>query len=121
MISCVDFVLFLQDLVYLGMAAQITLHTIPALITPRSLLLLPPDAGHLEHPRLLRLARACHRDVQAQEDPGGEHTQHQDAEHGVAVDEAVHDAEHDAILPSLKENCTQYQGELKGQLNCFLH
>ena len=91
-----------HELDYLGMAAQITLISKCPIITARSLLLLPPHARHLEGLGLHRVTRAGHGDVQVEQDPGREHAQHQDTEHGVAVDVAVHNAEHDAVLPSLK-------------------
>ena len=69
---------------------------------PLSLLLLSPDARHLEAPLLLGV-RAGHGDVQVKQHPGGEHPQYKNTEHRVPVDEAVHDAEHDAVLPSLKK------------------
>ena len=69
---------------------------------PLSLLLLSPDAWHLEAPLRSLGVRAGHGDVEVKQHPGGEHTQHQDAEHRVPVDKAVHDAKHDAVLPGLK-------------------
>lgn len=88
------------------MAVRITLNSkcplSVLLLTPRSLQLLSPDARHLEALGVLGVTRAGHGDVEVEQHPGGERPQHQDAEHGVAVDVAVHDAEHDAVLPSLK-------------------
>ena len=86
------------------MAVRITLNSKCPLsvLTGRSLQLLSPDAGHLEALGPLVVTGAGHGDVEVKQHPGGERPQHQDTEHGVAVDVAVHDAEHDTILPSLK-------------------